>query len=240
MTENGKWQMVNGKSKIYILHGWAYSLDKWKPFVSELKKKKLTPILLKIPGLTEKIDRPWDINDYMHWLDKKLEQEKDKVILLGHSNGGRITMAYSIKYPNKIARLILIDSAGIYHNEMYIKYKRKIFGIVAKAGRKLAKVKLARNILYSLLGEKDYKEAPKDLKKTMVNLLEFEKTFRPEIISVPTLIIWGGKDGITPLADGKILNNKIVNSKLYIVNDARHSPQFTHPEKIAEIVSKNL
>lgn len=239
MTKNGKWQRISGKSRIYILHGWTYSLDKWQPFISELKNKNLSPLLLKIPGLTEKISRPWNMNDYVSWLDKKLEKEKDKIILLGHSNGGRIAMAFSIKYPNKVDNLILIDSAGIYHNEPYIKYKRRIFGIIAKIGRKLTKAKIAKDILYSLIGEGDYKEAPQDLKKTMVNLLEFEKTFRPEAISVPTLIIWGEKDRITPVSDGKILNNKIVNSKLYIVNDARHSPQFTHPKKITEIIINN-
>lgn len=233
------------KTSIYILHGWSYSLHKWEPLVSILKNKNLDPILLKIPGLTEKIDRPWNMNDYINWLDKKLERDlaaagQEKVILLGHSNGGRIAMAYSMKYPNKVARLVLIDSAGIYHNELYIKYKRRVFGIISRMGRKLAKARLAKNILYSLIGERDYKEASQDLKKTMINFLEFEKTLRPEKISVPTIIIWGRKDGVTPVSDAKVLNSKIVNSKLYIVNNARHSPQFTHPQKVADIISKNI
>lgn len=227
------------QSSIYILHGWTYSKSKWAPFVSLLKKRGLTPILVNIPGLTEKINKPWNIDDYSNWLYKKLEKEKD-VVLVGHSNGGRIAMAFSIKYPDKVSRLVLIDSAGIYHDELYIKLKRRIFRVIAKTGRKLARVGIARDFLYFLTGEKDYKEASENMKKTMINLIEFDKNLKPENISVPTIIIWGQDDRVTPVSDGKMLNQKIQNSKLFIIDNSGHSPQFTNSEKVAEIILKNL
>lgn len=226
--------------KIYILHGWTYSLDKWSPFIFGLKSNKINNILLKIPGLTDKIEKSWSMNDYVDWLEEKLEKEKDKVILIGHSNGGRIAMAFSMKHKNKIKKLILVDSAGIYHNEPYIKYKRKLFGIIAKNGRKILNNNLGKNLLYLLAGERDYRNADENMKKTMVNLLEWDKTLFPQKIEVPTIIIWGEKDGITPLSDGKLLHQKIKGSKLFVIKNARHSPQFTHPEKVAKIISENL
>src|SRR3989344_6753590 len=107
------------QSSIYILHGWAYSKDRWNPFLSLLKSKGLNPYLLPIPGLTDKIDKPWNIDDYVKWLLGKIEKE-EKIILIGHSNGGRIALNFSIKYLEKVAKLILIDSAGIYHNDILI------------------------------------------------------------------------------------------------------------------------
>src|SRR6185437_424542 len=104
--------------KIIILHGWAYSTEKWKPFVEDLKKHEFTPIVLKIPGLTAPLENVWNIENYVEWLKKNLEKEDAKVILLGHSNGGRIALAFATQYPEKIDTLILIDSAGIYHNEL--------------------------------------------------------------------------------------------------------------------------
>lgn len=231
--------IINYQSSIYILHGWTYSKSKWDPFLSFLKKKKLNPVLLDIPGLTEKINKPWNIEDYSNWLYKKLQKEKD-VVLIGHSNGGRIAMVFSIKHPSKISKLVLIDSAGIYHDELYISLKRRIFGAIAKTGRKLARVGIARDFLYFLTGEKDYKEASEDMKKTMVNLLQSDKSLKAEAISVPTIIIWGKNDGITPASDGEILNKRIKNSRLFLIKGARHSPQFTHPEQVAGIILKEL
>jgi len=59
-------------------------------------------------------------------------------------------------------------------------------------------------------------------------------------ISIPTFIIWGREDKITPLSDGKMMNELIKNSKLEIIEGARHSPQFTHPDILADIIAKIL
>ena len=75
--------------KIYILHGWTYSLEKWSAFEKLLKREGFDPIFLKIPGLTSESNEVWDLDKYSNWLEKELSKEKDKVILLGHSNGGR-------------------------------------------------------------------------------------------------------------------------------------------------------
>lgn len=237
--------VANGKPKIFILHGWTYSKSKWAPFVSLLKNRGLTPILLNIPGLTEEINRPWTIDDYVNWLYKKLEKDpamagQEKIVLIGHSNGGRIAMAFAIKYPDKVSKLILIDSAGIYHNEIFLRIKRSVFKAASKVGKKLITSKKAMDLIYLLAGEKDYKNASPEMKKTVINLIESDKAFKIDRISVPTIIIWGKNDRVTPVSDGKILNEKIVNSKLFIIDDARHSPQFTNPEKVAEIISENL
>jgi len=227
------------QSSIYILHGWTYTLDKWVSFAKGLESKGLRVNLLKIPGLTEEINKPWTIDDYVDWLFKLLEKEKN-VVLMGHSNGGRIAMAFSIKYPGKVSKLVLIDSAGIYHDELYIKLKRRIFRAIAKTGRTLAKVGIARDFLYFLTRERDYKEASENMKKTMINLSDFDRNLKAENISVPTIIIWGKKDGITPASDGKLLSEKIANSKLYIIDGARHSPQFTHSQQIMDIILRQL
>jgi len=236
---DGKWKMENGKSKIYILHGWSYSVEKWTSFVKELESKGFKINLLKIPGLTGKINKPWNIEDYSSWLYEKLKKEEN-VILIGHSNGGRIAMAFAIKYPDKVSKLILIDSAGIFHNDILLRTKRILFGSIAKIGTRIVNNKKLRNFLYFLAREKDYKNASPNMKKTMVKLIESDKVLKIHRISVPTIIIWGQDDKITPVSDGKILNAKIKNSRLFLIEGARHSPQFTHPKEVVRIIVEQL
>ena len=76
--------------KIVILHGWTYSLDKWEKFKDLLQNEGFQTIFLKIPGLTAKSGEVWNLDKYSNWLGSQLSKEKDKVVLLGHSNGGRI------------------------------------------------------------------------------------------------------------------------------------------------------
>ena len=224
-------------NKIRILHGWSYSIDKYEEINSLIKEKGLKTSILKVPGLTQELkkDGVWNIDNYVQWLKKILDKE-GKVILIGHSNGGRISLNFAAKYPEKVEKLILIDSAGIYHNNLYLKLKRSFFAALAKIGKKITKSELLRNILYKLTGESDYKNASTNMRKTMVNLMKSDKLLDLAKINIPTLIIWGGDDKVLPLSDGEKMHQQIKNSKLEIIENARHSPQFTNPKKVAEII----
>src|SRR3989344_6391232 len=156
-------------SKLLVLHGWSTSTEKWNPFLDALEENGYNVELLKIPGLTKETDKSWTLEDYVEWLKK--EAGNEKVILIGHSNGGRIALAFSAKYPEKVSCLILIDSAGIYHRDFYIRFKRLLFKSAVELGNKLAPSETLRKFIYKLAGESDYKNADPLQKQTMVNLI---------------------------------------------------------------------
>ncbi len=225
--------------KVYILHGWTTSLDQWEKFLHLLPKVKLEPLMLKIPGLTEKSNKSWDLESYVEWLKKKLSGEKE-LILIGHSSGGRMALTFAAKYPGRIKQLILIDSAGIYHNELSTRFKRFVFKNLAKLGKKITKSETLKNLLYKLAREKDYHEATALQRRIMINLISEDLTPILEKITAPTLLIWGEFDKTTPLSDGKLMHQKIKNSKLYVIKGARHSPQFTHPNEVVKEIYEYL
>ena len=228
--------------RVFILHGWAYSTEKWQPFVNLLKQKGINSTILKIPGLTEKIDRTWTIDDYINWLKNEIDKEKGKVMLIGHSNGGRIAISLAVRYPNMLSHLILIDAAGVYHNDLAIRFKRFMFKKIVKTSKKLSSSERLKSLLYKIVGESDYKNATLIMKQTMVNLINSDKNVFGNLdkIKVPTLIVWGREDRITPLSDGKLMHKLIKNSKLYVVKEARHSPHYTHAEEVANLISEYL
>lgn len=223
---------------IYILHGWTYSIDKWKKLNSILEDKGFKTVMLKIPGLTENIKKPWTISDYITWLKKIIEKENGKAILLGHSNGGRIAANFAALYPQLVEKLILIDSAGIYHNELSIRIKRFLFGNAARFGKKITSSQTLKNLLYKLSRTSDYKNAPPFSKTTMLNLLESDQNLDFSKIRTKTLIIWGELDRTTPLSDGRQMEKKIKNSEFVIIKNARHSPQFTNPNAVSDKIDK--
>lgn len=229
---------VGTVSKILILHGWAYSIEKWEPFTTSLQDNGFNVELLKIPGLTEKLDSVWNIDNYVDWLNRKISN--NKVILIGHSNGGRILLAFAAKYPEKIKHLILIDSAGIYHDELPIRLKRFIFQSLAGVGKKFTKSDSLRKLLYKLAREKDYEKAAPFVRQTMVNLINFDVTESLSKIRIPTLIIWGKEDKTTPLSDGQLMHKLIKESKLHIIKTAKHSPQFTHVDEVTQVITKEI
>lgn len=226
--------------KVIALHGWTRTLEKWQPFLVALRRKEISADLLKIPGLTEKLERVWDLPDYVNWLKNIVDKEKDKIVLIGHSNGGKIALAFTNQYPEKVEKLILIDSAGIYHNELPLKIKRLVFKTIAKIGKKLTSSEMFKNLLYKLARESDYKDLDENTKQTMTNLINTDlRQILPQI-KIPTLIIWGADDKITPLSDGILMNELIKNSKFEIINGEKHSPMYINAQKVAEIIYEYL
>lgn len=224
----------------YIIHGWTYSIDKYKKISSLLNLQGLKTTILRVPGLTQKIDKSWGLNDYILWLKKIIDKEKDRVVLIGHSNGGRIAAAYAAIYPQKLDRLILIGCAGILHDELHVKLRLLFFSTLAKLGKKVGSSALLKNLLYKITGESDYNNATHLMKKTMIDLTKTDLSLSLTKITTPTLIVWGEHDKVTPINDSKIMHKLIKNSKLHIVKGARHSPHFTNAREVVDIILKTI
>lgn len=223
--------------KIYILHGWSYTKEKWTPLVDLLEGAGFSVSFPNIPGLTETISRPWKIDDYVSWLDSILVDEKEPVMLIGHSNGGRIAIEYTKSHMNKISHLVLIDSAGVYHRGLFIRIKRLFFKCLAKIGKLITKNEKIRKVFYKFVGEKDYNEANDFTKQTMKNLIKIDSLPSAKIINIPTLLVWGSDDRVTPLSDAKKLAHSLEYGTLDVVLGAKHSPQFTHIKEVFNSIS---
>lgn len=221
--------------KIFIVHGWTYSLDKWKNLLPLLKQQDLDPVMLNVPGLTEPSKAIWDIDGYVEWLDDQLNSEV-KPIVVGHSNGGRIALAYLQTHPGRFKQLILIDSAGLAHDSLKAKTKLKTLRILSKVGKPLAKIPVVKKGVYKVLGAQDYNQAPPNMRLTMQNMLNADKMINLAKITTPTTIIWGENDTATPLQDGRTMNNLLKGSTLHVVRGARHAPQHTHAREVANVI----
>ncbi len=225
--------------KLFILHGWTYNLDTWSEISKELKQLGYEPILLNVPGLTTASNKAWTINDYIDWLDGELK-DQDKPIVIGHSNGGRIALAYAQKYPNKFKQLILIDSAGLAHETLLRKTKLGILYVLSKLAKPVSGIKSFRRAFYKVIGARDYYEASPNMRQTMRYMLSADKTLDFSKITVPTTVIWGQNDRITPLKDGQQIAKLLPNAKLRIINDARHAPHATNASQVANIINQAI
>lgn len=223
------------KKKIFIIHGWTYSLERWNKICAILSSHNIEPVLLKVPGLTQPSDAVWDIDGYVKWLDGQLKDEAWPVVI-GHSNGGRIALSYVIRHPAKLDQLILIDSAGIPKNIGFAKTKLLILKVLAKIGKIFSVIPSLKKTFYKVIGAQDYYNAPPNMKQTMQNMLKADQLLDLQAVKVPLTIIWGREDKITPLSDGEKLRESIDGSELFVIDGARHAPFESNPDQVANII----
>ncbi|QSX06243.1 alpha/beta hydrolase [Sedimentibacter sp. zth1] len=215
-------------TNILLLHGWGANIQTMLPIFNMLKSK-CRVIALDLPGFGES-DRPplpWNSNDYAICVKKFIDVlGVKKVILFGHSHGGRVSIILSSLFCDLVDKLVLIDSAGVkpkrkigYYFKIY-KYKllKKIY--LQFLGSENRKNRLEK--FYRKYGSNDYKNTDGVMRKTIVKVINDNVESLLSNICCPTLLVWGENDSDTPLYMGEKLNKKIKDSGLIILKNAGH------------------
>lgn len=219
------------KTDLYIIHGWTYKPEPWLEVIESLKRHHINAELLRVPGLGEKSDQVYTIEDYRDWAKASIPRG---AIALGHSNGGRILLnLLRDEGSSYLSGLILLDSAGIYEPSR----KRDLSRRLSKLFAPVKKVPLARKVVHKVLGASDYDAAPENMKKTLTNMLDSDKSLDISDITTNTQIIWGSDDQITPLRQGQKLHAALKNSSLHVKEGWRHSHYLVNIDELANEIA---
>lgn len=222
-----------GAVDLYIIHGWTYTVEPWKTTLEILKQNGLNVKMLHVPGLTEKSDQVFTIDDYVKWADENIP---DGAVALGHSNGGRILLNLCAKKPEKLKFLILLDAAGVYEPSA----KKRLVERVAKIGKPLKKIPLLNKAFHRLTGTTDYSHAPENMKATLVNMIQSDKDLDFKKVTTRTMILWGKKDTTTPPRQATKMYENLPNAELKFYTNWTHAPYISDPEGLAKALTTLL
>lgn len=226
MTTNKGGEMAD----LYIIHGWTYTVEPWKNTLKILRDRGINVKMLKVPGLTEPSGKVFTIDDYVEWADKEIP---DGAVALGHSNGGRILLNLCAKKPEKLKYLILLDAAGIYEPSV----RKKVVEGIAKIGKPLKKVKIIDKAFHKVTGSTDYSRAPENMKVTLANMIESDKTLDFAKVTTPCYILWGKKDTTTPPRQATAMYEKLPHAELKFYAKWTHAPYISNPEELARAIA---
>ncbi len=225
-------------SPFLILHGWGRGLISWIEIQDKLSKY-FKVIALDLPGFG-KSDMPpkgWEVGDYTRFvLEFVKELNIDKFYLLGHSFGGSIAIKLAVQSPEKIQRLILVDSAGRRPRKSFSKKILTPTLSIFKIFSLLPGYQLLRKSFYKfILRTTDYLKAEGVMKETFKKVIAEDLSYLWGKINLPTLIIWGKKDKATPLRDAYSINANVKNSILKIFN-CGHCPHHEVPDLLVKTI----
>lgn len=231
-----------GGFALIFLHGWRSEGKVWLPIMNSRSLKRYSCYAIDFSGFgkSETPRSPFALKDYVEVLEEFIEKLKLKnIILVGHSFGGRVAIKLAANTPLLIEKLILVDSAGLKGNDsIYLDIKKT----AAKAVKPLFSrpfMKPWQERIYKLVGAEDYLARP-DLKETFINIINEDLIPLLKKIKIPTLIIWGENDRVTPLDFAYKLKEDIPNSELVILSNAGHFSFLDQKEEFLENLIKFL
>lgn len=224
---------------LIFLHGWRSDLNVWNSVIKEFGDIKATMYFLDLPGFGGSAlpKSAFSVGDYANLIKKFIEKKNlSRVVLVGHSVGGRISIKFTAENPDLVEKLILVDSAGFVSTDKKIKTYNKLAKIV-KPFFKPKFMQDLRKKIYKSIDAEDYVETP-ELNETFKRIISEDLSMYLPQIKKPTLIIWGEKDTDTPLSFAEKMNHEIKDSSLYIIKGGSHYSYLDSPEEFAKEIIK--
>lgn len=215
---------------VVILQGWGTDLGMYDS-VADTINEKYRVVQFDLPGFggSDEPKEAWNVDAFADFFCKFLQAlDIKKASLIGHSYGGRIIIRLAAResIPFEIKNIVLIDSAGIMPKRSF----KQRFNI---RKYKIIKKIVSINLIYALFpeliddwrsrqGSADYRNASPLMRKCMVMAVNEDLTDLLPKIKQDTLLIWGDKDTATPISDGRLMEEKIPNSGLCILEGCGH------------------
>lgn len=231
------------KKTLIFLHGWGVDSQTWLSLFDLLKDKLYASYFIDLPGFghSQTPAKDFYLDDYVNVVEnfvKKLDLKN--IVLIGHSFGGRITIKLAAKNHDYLEKVVLVDSAGIYHQNL-VKTLKLLIASIVRPIFQFSFMQTFRQKIYQLTGNEEYLAMPV-LSKTFSHIVSEDLISYLSKIKLSTLIIWGEKDDneASTLNDAQLMKKNISNSKLELLKDAGHFSFLDRPKEFIKALNDFL
>lgn len=254
------WQSGSTGDAVILIHGLGGCIENWLTNIDVLGEQyRVFACDLVGFGRSEKKEVPYTPEFFASFVKEFMRSMNvDHAHLIGNSLGGAVAMQVAIDYPDRVDKLILVNSGGFGREVTYL-YRLTSLPVLGEYLSKPSKdgtERILRECVFDseLLTDEViemYYEiaslpgAQESLLATLRAVIDFRGVkadiYRPLLdrsskIAAETLVIWGEDDRILPVKHAYIGQEAIPNSNLHIYNECGHLPQFEKPDEFNQLV----
>lgn len=241
IKEEGKFQYIEEGSgtPVILLHGLMGALSNFQSLLSHLSQKGYRVFIPLLPIFELPLLKT-SAKGMAKFLTEFIEHKQlDKVHLLGNSLGGHVALIYAKNHPEKILTMTLTGSSGLYEKAMgdtfprredkdYIRKKtQEVFYDPAVATDELVEE------VYDMVNSRD-----KVIKILAIAKSAIRHNMAKDLpnMNIPTCLIWGKQDGVTPPEVAEEFHRLLPDSELHWLDQCGHAPMMERADAFNTIV----
>lgn len=240
----GKFQFIDeGKGEtLLLLHGLFGALSNWDGIIDYFSNRYR--VIIPLLPIYELPPREAGLEALLAFLEEFVVfKNLTNVTVIGNSLGGHIGLLYTLKNQENVHKLVLTGSSGLFENSMGGSFpKRGSYDYIRE--------RVAYTFYDPAVATKDLIdevfETTSSIPKCMSIVGIAKSAQRHNLakdlhqIKVPTLLVWGLNDTITPPHVGYEFNRLIADSELYFIDKCCHAPMMEHPHEFNVILESFL
>jgi len=254
----------DGGEVIVLVHGVTGSSRQWEPVMELLAcdHTLVAPDLLG-HGESAKPRGDYSLGAYASGVrDLMLALGHDRATVVGHSLGGGIAMQLAYQFPERVERLVLVDSGGLGRSvhgllrAATLPGSELVLPLLAAGGlvsagawvaRALDRVGLRAGPDLAEMGAGFASLSDADTRAAFIHTLRAvieptgqrvdarDRLYLAE--GMPSLIVWGERDPLIPVRHGVRAHGLMPGSRLELFESAGHFPQVDDPVRFAEVLA---
>ena len=223
---------------VVLVHGLGSQALDWARLLPRLVKAGYHVYAMDLPGYGSTAappDRSYSIPEQARFVESFLTAlGLDRVALLGISMGGWISATVALEQPQRVTRLVLMDSAGFPF--------QRDFDLAVLAPKTPAEVDALMSLVtphptpIPLFVKEDVirhfakrRWVVERALRSMADTTGYLDS-RLSSLKVPLLLVWGKQDALTPLALGEAMHRAVPDSVLEVYEGCGHvAPMFCEP-----------
>lgn len=244
IRQHGKFRYVEeGEGEtLVLLHGLFGALSNFQDIIGYFRDyvKVVVPIL----PLYELNLLDTTVSGLAKYVNKFIEARGyDQIHLLGNSLGGHVGLVYALNHPERIKTIILTGSSGLFENGMGETYPKR-------GNYEFIKKKTELTFYDPAVASKELVDEVFEIVNNRLKAIRIISLAKSAIrhnlgdelsdIKVPTLLIWGRNDTITPPLVAEEFHRLIPNSEVHYINHCGHAPMMEVPREFNEILDEFL
>jgi len=211
---------------LLMLHGYRNGANYWFPNPLPALAEEYHVIAPDLPGLGQSGDLPeYGLLQYAAVMHAFLDAlGVAGANLLGHSMGAQVAIVTAAKQPQRINKLVLVDSAGLPRLEPHWQVPLK---------------NLTDSSFWSLrrYPVRFRSGARSAARREGLQIMQQERVGSYlKALTMPTLIIWGSRDRVVPLEHGALMARHIPHARLAVIRAAGHMPFAQKPDEFNRLV----
>jgi pimeloyl-ACP methyl ester carboxylesterase len=225
---------------VLLLHGLFGALSNWEGVTNRFSKN--FRVVIPMLPIYEMPIREAGIDGLRKFVEEFVAiKGLNDMIIMGNSLGGHVALAYTLKNPDKVKKLILTGSSGLFEDSMGGSYPKRgnYEYIKERVAYTFYDPKVATKELVDEVFETT-NSIPKCMRIVAIAKSAQRYNMATDIpnIKAPTFLVWGLNDTITPPIVAHEFNRLIPNSTLKFIDKCSHAPMMEHPEKFNELVEE--